>query len=97
MLKLKHKLISILILATPILSSAGIATTVHASGLCNTCGTCQPSCLSTRLNSCSNLSNCQDITNCKNCKDNNCISINGMNYNCGNLGCSILGGIGCNK
>ena len=97
MLKFKHKLLSALILAAPLLLNTGIATSVHASDGKNISSFCQSSCASTTSNNCTDPSNCKDSKDCTNCS--NCINVNGVKYNCGNFDCSSLSKleINCSK
>lgn len=94
MLKLKHKLLSALILAAPLLLNTGIATSVHASDAKNISLLCQSSCPSTASDNCTDPTNCKDSKNCT--TSSNCINVNGVNYNCGNFDCSALSNLGVN-
>ncbi|MFL0197140.1 hypothetical protein ACJDU8_16475 [Clostridium sp. WILCCON 0269] len=125
MLKLKHKLLSALILAAPLLLNTGIATTVHASGVNNNIASvlCKSSCPSTKAVNCTNFANCKNSNSCtdpascknSNCKNSNscvdpasckssnsctnssnCITLNGVKYNCSGLDSSILSGLRTN-
>ncbi|BAH06832.1 hypothetical protein [Clostridium kluyveri] len=94
MLKFKHKLLSALILAAPLLLNTGIATSVHASDAKNISLLCQSSCPSTASNNCTDPTNCKDSKNCT--TSSNCINVNGVNYDCGNFDYSALSNLGVN-
>ena len=94
MLKMKYKLLSALILAAPLLLNTGIATTVHASDAKDASVVCQSYCPSTESNNCTDPTNCKNTNNCTD--SSNCITLNGTNYNCGNLDFSSLSNLGVN-
>ncbi|WP_446897732.1 hypothetical protein ACSVC9_12145 [Clostridium sp. LBM24168] len=53
MLKIKHKLLSSLVIAAPLFLNTGIATTVHASSVNNkTCAVYNTACKSIKSNNC---------------------------------------------
>ncbi|MCI1945226.1 hypothetical protein [Clostridium luticellarii] len=81
MLKIKHKLISSLIVAAPLLLNAGAVTTVHASSINNkSCAAYNSVCKSAKSNNCTTINGVQ--YDCSKLIQSTCSDVNGSVYNC---------------
>lgn len=81
MLKIKHKLLSSLVIAAPLFLNTGIATTVHASSINNkTCTVYSTACKSTKTNNCTTINS--EKYNCSQLIQSLCSGVNGSIYNC---------------
>ncbi|MEY8001518.1 hypothetical protein AB8U03_15195 [Clostridium sp. Mt-5] len=81
MLKIRHKLLSSLIISAPLLLNAGVVTTVHASSVNNeSCTTYKTSCKSVKSNNCVTINGAK--YDCSKLIQSICTGINGSVYNC---------------